>query len=77
MKQSNNIPQAVIDELQPQEGFSYIKHLGTLDNTDYYCLSYKEDVEVGFPTVIACKDNVIVMVYGEFEALRVISSFIK
>lgn len=57
MDKTNKIPQAVIDELQPQEGYSYAKYLCTFDDTDYYCLSYYEDVIVGLPLFVGYQNG--------------------
>ncbi len=74
MKQSNNIPQAVIDIM----GTMFpISSLGTRDDIEYFRNVFPDDIEVGFPTVVACKNNDVVAIYSEFEALRIISSFIK
>lgn len=77
MNKTKNIPQAVIEKLEPREGFSYIKYLGTQDGISYYCLFYYVTEDVGFPKVVACENDVIVMVYEGFESLEIISLFIK
>ena len=70
------IPQPIIDLLQPQKDFSYVKYLGSQNNKIYYILSYYEPVDVGFPMVALWENGEITMVDIK-EVFTLIDLFIK
>ena len=73
---SEKIPQSVIDLLQPEKDFPYVKYLGSQNNKIYCILSYYEPVDVGFPMVALWENGEITMVDIK-EVFTLIDLFIK
>lgn len=63
MDKTNKIPQAVIDELQPQEGYSHIVYSHSENGINYYALAYdKERDFTGLPQMIGYKNGQLYIV---------------
>nr|DAL02884.1 MAG TPA: hypothetical protein [Caudoviricetes sp.] len=51
-----------------------VVHIGARNGTDYYLFKFPDDIETGFPNVVAYKNGNTTPITG-FDAVNIVASF--
>lgn len=69
-------PHKVLDAFKPLIDLygNKVEYLGAKSGTEYYLFPFPDNIETGFPQVVAYKDETAVPVVG-FDAVKIVSLF--